>query len=236
MSVSEYATAYKKGSHLLGNAEPHALNRYFICIDLEDFFPNISINRVTKIFRLIGYSQRPASILSRLCCCDSKLPQGGITSPAISNLVASKLDRRIAGFTSRRNITYTRYADDLTFSSNNQILLHKSLKIIKNIIRSEHFFINEDKLKCAGPRRRCIVTGLIKNSKDPKFAVGKYKKRIIRAAMFNMMNNKVGCHEKYNNEASINGWLSFLKGVDAESYAQMKSYWDKLQQNFQSKS
>ena len=107
------------------NVSPHKTNRYFICIDLEDFFPSISLNRVRKLFLLLGYSTRAVNILTRLCTCGEGLPQGAVTSPAISNLVVSKLDRRIGGYTSRRNIAYTRYADDITISCNNYILLNK---------------------------------------------------------------------------------------------------------------
>ena len=119
LAPTPYATAYVKDKNLLHNVSPHSANRYFLCLDLEDFFPSISDGRVANIFRLIGYSWRAAFFLSALCTCDGGLPQGAVTSPALSNLVAAKLDRRIAGFTSRRNIVYTRYADDITLSSNN---------------------------------------------------------------------------------------------------------------------
>ena len=116
LASSSYATAYIKKKNISNNVLPHRNNRYFVCIDLEDFFPSISIRRVANIFSLIGYSNNAAFVLARLCTCHGHLPQGAVTSPSLSNLIAAKLDRRIAGYTSRRNITYTRYSDDITLS------------------------------------------------------------------------------------------------------------------------
>ncbi len=157
LSPSPYATAYILQRGILGNVSPHSNNRYFICLDLEDFFPSISIRRVAKVFSLIGYSNKAAPTLANLCTCDGNLPQGAVTSPSLSNLIAAKLDRRIAGYTSRRNIIYTRYADDLTFSSNNPKVLCQSLSIVLKIIKSEHFKLNLDKLRVLGPRKRCSI-------------------------------------------------------------------------------
>jgi hypothetical protein len=128
LNPSPNATAYIKKKKLLDNVTPHNNNRYFLCLDLEDFFPSISINRVAKVFSLIGYSGKAVHILANLCTCDNNLPQGAVTSPSLSNLIAAKLDRRILGYTSRKNITYTRYADDITLSANNYKVLCKSLQ------------------------------------------------------------------------------------------------------------
>ena len=129
LSTSPYATAYIKEKNIVDNVSPHCNHRYFVSLDLEDFFPSISMRRVANIFHLIGYSKQSSSILSRLCTCKGNLPQGAVTSPALSNIVAAKLDRRIAGYTSKRNITFTRYSDDITLSSDNRYVLCKSVSI-----------------------------------------------------------------------------------------------------------
>jgi len=224
LSASQYATAYIKGRGISDNVSPHCNNRYFICLDLEDFFPSISIRRVVRIFQLVGYSKAASLALARLCTCYGNLPQG-----ALSNLITAKLDRRIAGYTSRRNIIYTRYADDITLSSNNRVLLCKSLPIILKVIKSEHFRPNRDKLRVLGPRTRCLITGLVKNNSEAKFGIGKKKKRQMRAVMHRSLFGSIkDC--TYASEASINGWLNYLKPVDKASYDQMVLYWDHLKQ------
>jgi len=222
-----FATAYIKEKNILSNVGPHSNNRYFILLDLEDFFPSISSGRVYKIFSLIGYSINASYILSMLTTCDDSLPQGAVTSPSLSNLIAAKLDRRIAGYTSRRNIIYTRYSDDITLSSNNPIVLSQALKVIQEIIKTEHFEINMDKLRVLGPRRRCTITGLVKNNSDSKFGIGRKKKKKMRAIMHNYIFS-LKKDDKYNSKESIVGWLNYLKNVDTESFNQMHKYWDQL--------
>ena len=229
LSPTPFATAYIRNENISGNVAPHSNNRYFVLLDLEDFFPSISIRRVAKVFLLIGYSKKAAAFLAMLCTCDGSLPQGAVTSPSLSNLIAAKLDRRIAGYTSIRNIIFTRYADDITLSSNNPATLCLSLPRILKIIKSEHFKPNMDKLRVLGPRKRCSITGLVKNNSESKFGIGKKKKRQMRAVMHHFVFN-LDKDDKYTSEASIMGWLNYLKSVDKESFDQMNDYWKRLKQ------
>ncbi|MCD6180267.1 MAG: retron St85 family RNA-directed DNA polymerase [Bacteroidales bacterium] len=227
LSPTTFATAYIKNRNISDNVTPHSNNRHFVLLDLEDFFSSISIRRAAKVFLLIGYSKKAASILARLCTCDGSLPQGAVTSPSLSNLIAAKLDRRIAGYTSRRNIIYTRYADDITLSSNNPATLSLSLPRIIKIIKSEHLKPNMDKLRVLGPRKRCSITGLVKNNSEPEFGIGKKKKKQMRAVIHHFLFN-LSKDDKYTNKASIIGWLNYLKSVDKESFEQMNNYWNQL--------
>jgi len=227
LNPTVFATAYIKGKNISSNVTPHCNNKYFMLLDLEEFFPSISIRRAEKIFSLIGYSEKVVYILSMLCTCDGSLPQGAVTSPSLSNLIAAKLDRRIAGYTSKRNIIYTRYADDITLSSNNPATLCKSLPIILKIIKSEHFEPNMNKLRVLGPKKRCSITGLIKNNAEPKFGIGRKKKRIMRAVMHHFLFS-LRKDSKYNSEESILGWINYLKDVDKVSFEQVNSYWNRL--------
>ncbi len=226
--ASHYATAFiiKKG--IYENVEPHKNNRYFVCIDIKDFFTSIRDQRVKRLFETIGYRNKVANILTGFCTYGGSLPQGGVTSPSLSNLISVKLDRRLSGLTSRKNIIYTRYADDMTFSSNNRMLLFNMAKIFKKIIEDEKFIINEKKFKVMGPRTQCRITGLIKNSSDNTFGIGKKKKLQMRSVMYQASKNNF--FSDYCNINSIEGWLSYLKDVDENSYEQMSRYWKRLQE------
>lgn len=229
ISATQYATAYIKGKNIFNNVYPHSNNRYFICLDLEDFFPSISMNRVLKKFLAMGYSDTASYILARLCTCDFNLPQGAITSPSLSNLVAAQLDRRIAGYTSKTNIVYTRYADDITLSSNNRDVLRRSLSRILKIIKAEHFNPNMSKLRVLGPGKRCSITGFVKHDMEGQFGIGQKKKRQMRTVMHHYIFG-LNKDAKYASEASLNGWLNYLKDVDKESHKQMSSYWNRLKE------
>ena len=227
LNPTVFATAYIKGKNISSNVTPHCNNKYFMLLDLEEFFPSISIRRAEKIFSLIGYSKEAVHILSMLCTCDGSLPQGAVSSPSLSNLIAAKLDRRIAGYTSKRNIAYTRYADDITLSSNNPVTLCKSLPIILKIIKSENFEPNMNKLRVLGPKKSCFITGLIKNNSEPKFGIGRKKKREMRAVIHHFLFG-LSKDNKYTSKESILGWLNYLKNVDEVSFEQVNSYWNRL--------
>ena len=229
LTPSSHATAFIRGKNLEDNVAPHSNNRCFLCLDLEDFFPSVKMWRVVSLFRLLGYSNQSAFILARICTCKNSLPQGAVTSPSLSNFIAGKLDRRLAGYVSRRNVIYTRYADDMTFSSNDPRILHRMLPIVKEIITTSGFTLNDDKERKFGPRCRCCITGLVKDSSNPRFGIGRKKKREMRVIMHKLIIKGTVSWE-YPNEASIEGWLSYLQSVDNESYKQMFGYYEKLKQ------
>ncbi len=224
---SSNATAYIKGVNLLRNVIPHSANRYFLCLDIKDFFTSIPYFEVCKIFLLIGYSGKVSSFLSKLCTTRGHLPQGGVTSPALSNLTTTKLDRRIQGLCSRSNVTFTRYADDLTMASNHPEVLKGLIPTALKVLRSEGFEHNQNKLRLLGPNNSCKVTGLLKNSSEPKFGIGNKKKKRMRCIMHRLVIKGL-VDETYPTESSIEGWLNFVKGVDRPSYDSMKQYWERL--------
>lgn len=226
---SEHSTAFRKGYSILNNTKPHSYNRYFLSLDLEDFFPSISRKNVTFLFKNIGYNKEQAHILSRLCTCSNFLPQGGITSPSISNLVVNQMDRRISGYCSKRNIIYTRYADDMTFSSNNRNILNNSQKYLIKIIESEGYNVNSSKTRFSGPKIKTEITGLVKNSSEPKFGIGKKKKNRMRSIIFNLIINNKIIDKKYNSIDSIMGWLAYVKHIDNDSYSYINKYLCRLQ-------
>lgn len=227
IAPSIYATGYIKKKNIYFNVLQHCDNRYFISLDLEDFFPSISTRRVIKKFEIIGYSSKASYILSRLCTFEGNLPQGAVTSPGLSNWIASQLDRRIGGYAARTNIIYTRYSDDITLSSNNRILLRKSLSRILKIIKTEHFTSNLKKLRVMGPGNRCAITGLVKNDTEARFGIGIKKKRIMRAVIHNYV-FKSQTDVKYNTDDSIYGWIEYLRVVDQSSYDQMNLYINRI--------
>lgn len=183
------------------------------------------------LFSDIGYSRQIATTLAKICTCGSSLPQGGVTSPAIANLVASRLDRRIAGYCGKKKIVYTRYADDLTFSTNNRNILNHAEEILTSIIRSEGYEVNSEKTRFSGPRVCCSVTGLIKNSSIPKFGIGRKKKLAMRSVIFNYIVNDKFVNPKYGTKQSIIGWLNYCNNVDKQVYCSLKRYANRLDTN-----
>ena len=110
------AHAYERGRSIATNAAPHVKRAVVVRCDLIDFFQQTTSERILAYFRAIGWSAAAAAILTRLTTHAGGLPQGAPTSPRLANLVNRGLDRRLTALAQRYRGSYTRYADDLTFS------------------------------------------------------------------------------------------------------------------------
>ncbi|MDV0597381.1 MULTISPECIES: reverse transcriptase domain-containing protein [unclassified Enterobacter] len=158
------------------NAERHVKKKYVVNIDLLDFFDSITFARIFGLLKSppFNFGIKAASAVAQVCTHKGKLPQGGITSPVLSNLIASSLDKKLTSFAKRNNGQYTRYADDITFSFNSP----PSDKIVNetdgllsigeelnSIISSCGFTVNQKKFRLQTKKERQEVTGLTINQK-----------------------------------------------------------------------
>jgi len=172
------------------NASTHLKSKHILNIDLKDFFPSINFGRVRGMFMAYPYrlSAPVATVLSQICCYNNQIPQGAPTSPTISNMICAKLDSQLQYLAKLNGCLFTRYADDITFSTfkkyfpktiayidetTNQIHISDKLK---NIIKNNGFSINNDKVWLRGRNRRQTVTGLIVN--DVVNITRKYKNQV----------------------------------------------------------
>jgi hypothetical protein len=174
------------GRSICSNAAPHAGQRVVVKLDLENFYPSVTLNRVTAVFRSLGYSREAAIWLGRLTTSSlptsllqkgssngdlrpylsRRLPQGAPTSAVLANLSAFALDLRLAGLARSFDVQYTRYSDDLTFSGDERFLrsLAVFLPLAGQIIRSERFIVNRRKRKVIRNNQRQTVTGIVVNT------------------------------------------------------------------------
>ena len=178
------ATGFVRGRSIVDNARPHVGRGVVINLDLADFFSSITAERVTTAFRGLGWSAEAATILSRICTHEGRLPQGAPTSPAISNLVCRRLDERLTKLVKRFDGRYTRYADDVTISlpglGRNKRLRRKPknkpplkrprfpsrslITTLRRIVEEEGFVIQmKKKLRVQRPHQRQTATGLVVN-------------------------------------------------------------------------
>jgi hypothetical protein len=144
-------------------------------MDLADFFPSIKLNRVIAVFRHFGYPPNVAFFLARLCCVDGAIPQGAATSPALSNTIAFHMDARLSGLARACGLTYTRYADDLTFSG--KLITIRFPEIVKGIVREEGFQVRDEKTHLCRSTGKRIVTG-ISVAGDALAVPRKYKREL----------------------------------------------------------
>lgn len=218
---------FEKNQNTLSNALPHRGAKAVITIDIKDFFPTIKAPTIKGIFENVGYSKQAASILTELCTYEDFLPQGSPCSPRLANLVCKKLDEDIQNYVSEYGVIYTRYADDMSFSSPYNFNFIHIIKPVKQFIRDAGFEINKRKLRVAGTSRRKEVTGLVINGYN--VGIGKHKYRILRSK-FNHLCKGISPDKKLVKHAQ--GWLYYLNSVDKERYHQLKNYIIKLQEKY----
>jgi RNA-directed DNA polymerase len=180
------AHGFRRGRSIVTNAQPHVGALVVINLDLQNFFPSISYRRVKGIFCSLGYSEAIATILGLICTepditeveLDGRsyyiaqtgrhLPQGAPSSPALTNLLCRRLDRRLEGLASDRGFVYTRYADDLTFSTTNSEKMREIGNILKGtqgIVAHEGLVIHPDKTRVLRQSQQQEVTGVVVNQK-----------------------------------------------------------------------
>lgn len=168
--------AYVRSRSILTNAKIHANKRWVFNIDLKDFFPSINFGRVRGMFHANPYNLplEVATVLAQICCAYNLLPQGAPTSPIVSNMLCGKLDSQLTQLAKINRCFYSRYADDITFSTSLKMFptpISKFIAISKaevgdeleNIIVQNGFVINRDKVRLQPKYRRQEVTGLVVN-------------------------------------------------------------------------
>ncbi len=214
IKVSKHSHGFIPGRSIATNAKIHVGQELVMGIDLKDFFPSIKFNRVRGFFKSVGYNNHISTILADLCTFNWQLPQGAPTSPMISNLIASRLDRRLAGFCKKKELLYSRYADDITISGGKVLPRYKTL--IFRIITEEGFEINCEKVRIQGRGSCQLVTGLVVND---KVSIGRRKKRIIKSLVHKISENgSIEANETENPffKEMVYGLLSFTNVVDPE--------------------
>ncbi|MBX0356076.1 retron Ec67 family RNA-directed DNA polymerase/endonuclease [Halobacillus sp. Nhm2S1] len=163
--------AFEKNKSIITNAKIHRNKRWVLNIDLENFFESIHFGRVRGFFNKNNNFLLPievATVIAQISCYEGKLPQGGPSSPVISNLICEILDYRLLKIAKKYKLNYTRYADDLTFSTNEKKFPELQMDFYKEIskeIRRAGFIVNEKKKRLQYEDSRQEVTGLVVNKK-----------------------------------------------------------------------
>jgi len=151
---------------IISNAAIHTNKKHVLNIDLKDFFPSISARRVRDIMeKHVGIQHAAiADALALLCTYKKMLPTGAPTSPVLSNFACLEMDKELAAYCLLKDIDYTRYADDLTFSCNDY-LTENVIQDLRIIINKHDFIINEKKFRLLSSKSKQTVTGIIVNKK-----------------------------------------------------------------------
>ncbi len=214
--VSPYAKAYIKHVNLRDNVEVHKGYKYILKLDIKDFFNSVSFVDVFNIYKEYGFSNKLCGLLTYLTTYEDNLPQGAPTSPYLSNLVLRNFDYKIGEWCEKRNINYTRYSDDMTFSMNEY---NKELiRFVRVSLYKHGLELNNDKICLINRSSRQKITGIVVNDKVQVDST--YRKR-IRQEIYYINKFGLNDHCKKNNIddkelyiKSLLGRILFVLSVD----------------------
>ena len=226
LPVHEAAYAYRKGRNILANASVHAAQNYVLKVDFRDFFHSITgldVSRALETNASIispGLDMDDYSLVRSLVCKNGRLTIGAPSSRSLSNVVMFQFDTYWAERCSRDQVTYSRYADDLYFSTNRPNILSIILTELRADLdrrESPRLIINDVKTAFTSRKRRCLVTGLVVTS-DRQVSLGRGAKRRIKSLIFQ--------HGRANSDqeraASLRGLISYVRSVDPRFIATLQ--------------
>lgn len=209
---------------ILSNATNHAQKRFVFNVDLKDFFPSIHFGRVLGLFSARPYQcpKDVAILLAKIACYQDKLPQGSPCSPVIANMICAYMDKQLSDLAKETGCYYTRYADDLTFSTNKlhfpeEIANHTGIdwevgNQLNEIVENNGFTINDDKTSMRTRSDRQLVTGIVVND-HPNIRRKTIKQ--IRAMLHDWkVNGLENAQEKYVASHDLNNRPESREAID----------------------
>ncbi len=240
LPVHRCVHGFRPRRSILTNARNHLGRQVVVRLDLQDFFPSLTVRQVRRVFLKAGYPYTVAGLLANLCSREGVLPIGAPTSPALANQICKKLDNRLWLLGRKAGFHYSRYADDLVFSSSNPGFACL-VPFLKQIVAEEGFCVNERKLAIVRPNSRQTVTGIVVNQKPN---VRREHVKWIRAVVHNCRTRGVQSEfEKWRAhmtqagrnppadvetfERQIAGQVAFIRHINPERGHEL---WQQLQQ------
>jgi len=225
------AHAYVKGRNIRTNAAPHRKGRYISRLDLKNFFPSLKSGDVESLLRykrrsVRGFTltDRDVRLVSSLVCRFGRLTIGAPSSPTISNKLLYDLDSQITRIAAKHNAKYTRYADDLYFSSSEPGTLFELCKQVEDLIDnsgSPRLTLNNRKTYHGSRKRRMAITGL-RITPQAKISVGRELKRKIRVFAHKAENNKLEAEEL----GWLRGMLAYVSSIEPEYADRIRTRYD----------
>lgn len=224
VKINRCAYGFVEKKDIYKNAKRHMKSNYILELDLKNFFDTIKAEDVYNALINNKFSKERAEYIAKVCTRYGTTPQGAPSSPILSNIVCKPLDRKLKNLSIRNKVIYTRYADDLTFSTKEEDgynTLQDLKKEAQSIINSYGFDINGSKTHTLCKSRRHSVTGIVVNE---KMNVSSKDVRAFRAKLHNIfmdIKDKALVTEKeleakYNSINELRGYANFIYQANPE--------------------
>lgn len=210
IEVPEYIHAFEKNKSIPKMANLHVRKRVVISLDIKDFFHSIKQYSLFELFKEVGFTDGPARTLSEICTYKAYVPQGALTSPKISNIIAAKtFGPLIYEYCVKHNLTLSIYADDVTISTNEtDVSISEIISVVSEFIIKFGFRINNRKTKVMKSYQRQWVCGVVVNDKTNLLR----KERLeLRAIVHNISKNGLEA-EAAKNSLTSDAFRNIMQG------------------------
>jgi RNA-directed DNA polymerase len=230
VSFRDYVQGFVNKRSIATNASLHLAQKYVLNVDIKDFFDTIKKSQVAEAFKNLGCIQDIAEIFASLCTLNGSLIQGTSTSPVLANLVCAEFDESLAELATQYSCSYSRYADDITFSGEKI----PPKKKIKQCLTQYGFTLNPDKYKNQSRGGPQYVTGLtVVDKRKPR--VSKNLKRRLRQIIYYASKygleshlDKIGCSDKRSQIYRLDGLIAFMYSIELERALELDIEWQKI--------
>lgn len=232
------ANGQKTVKNIYTNALQHLGNNYMLNADFKDFFHQIKIADINTIFKgkLFNFDNHTAYTLAKICSYKERLPMGAPTSPALSNLYTLNFDKTLRAWATNNNFVFTRFVDDLSFSSKNNPITNLHFEQINTIAVAYHLKFNTQKTKFFNKEDKKTVTGLVLNETvdiDNAYykELDKDLVRLTNVMEVYYITNKIqGLAFLKAFKQQIMGKINFIRTIEGVNSSQYNSYLNKFQQ------
>jgi RNA-directed DNA polymerase len=226
----QYVQGFVAQRSTFTNASLHLAKRYILNIDIKNFFDTITTEQVATVFEELGCKRDIALIFADLCTLHGKLVQGSSTSPVLANLVCIELDQEFSDLGEEYGCSYSRYADDITFSG--ERIPRK--RNIEQCLQKYGFELNPDKYKCQSRGKAQYVTGLtVFDKNQPRIA--KEIKRKLRQVIYYASKygwddhlSKISHNNSFSNMRWVDGMIAFMYSVEPAYALKLDTEWQKI--------
>lgn len=227
--VHACAKAYKCGSGLIENVQPHSNHRFLLKIDFENFFPSIKAEHFFSFSTDAGETEEDSNLMCQVLFKRTKgmrslnLAIGAPSSPHLSNILLYKLDSAISEAANKENITYTRYADDLSFSTSEPGMLTTFEKKIPDLINKNceiPLRLNRQKTVHASKKNGRRITGLVITPQGT-ISIGLDRKKLLRAQIYRFSKGELSD----DSTQSLKGYLAYLASVESDHLVRLARYY-----------
>lgn len=226
LPVHECAYAYRKGRNIVDNAKLHVQNKYLLKIDFFNFFPSLRDCDIEALLLenrhlIANFEREDIDVVNAIVCKEGRLTIGAPSSPPLSNALLYAFDKKMAQRAVEEGVVYSRYADDLFFSTQRPDVLSGILEEIRKDLKvriSPRLKINNQKTVFTSAKHRRVVTGLILSSKK-KISIGRKNKRRVKSLIYWYSQGKLSSEEM----SYLRGYLAYINDVERDFVSSIRA-------------